>query len=250
MTALVTGASSGIGRDIARKLGSMGVRLIITGRDKESLEALRQELGARRVKVIAADISRRDECLRLYREASAYDVDILVNNAGFGLYGKFCVTELDRELDMIDVNIGAVHILTKLFLRDFSARDKGYILNVASIAGFMPGPLMATYYATKNYVLRLTEAVREELRCQRSGVYIGAFCPGPVDTHFNSTAGVKFALRGISSEYAAECAIRGMFARKALILPTSSVKAAAIASRFIPDMLLAAIARLFQSRKG
>lgn len=242
MTALVTGASSGIGRDIARKLGSMGVRLIITGRDKESLEALRQELGARRVKVIAADISRRDECLRLYREASAYDVDILVNNAGFGLYGKFCVTELDRELDMIDVNIGAVHILTKLFLRDFSARDKGYILNVASIAGFMPGPLMATYYATKNYVLRLTEAVREELRCQRSGVYIGAFCPGPVDTHFNSTAGVKFALRGISSEYAAECAVRGMFARKALILPTSSVKAAAIASRFIPDMLLAAIA--------
>lgn len=250
MTALVTGASSGIGRDIARKLGSMGVRLIITGRDKESLEALRQELGARRVKVIAADISRRDECLRLYREVSAYDVDILVNNAGFGLYGKFCVTELDRELDMIDVNIGAVHILTKLFLRDFSARDKGYILNVASIAGFMPGPLMATYYATKNYVLRLTEAVREELRCQRSGVYIGAFCPGPVDTHFNSTAGVKFALRGISSEYAAECAVRGMFARKALILPTSSVKAAAIASRFIPDMLLAAIARLFQSRKG
>lgn len=250
MTALVTGASSGIGRDIARKLGSMGVRLIITGRDKESLEALRQELSARRVKVIAADISRRDECLRLYREASAYGVDILVNNAGFGLYGKFCVTELDRELDMIDVNIGAVHILTKLFLRDFSARDKGYILNVASIAGFMPGPLMATYYATKNYVLRLTEAVREELRCQRSGVYIGAFCPGPVDTHFNSTAGVKFALRGISSEYAAECAVRGMFARKALILPTYSVKAAVIASRFIPDMLLAAIARLFQSKKG
>lgn len=250
MTALVTGASSGIGRDIARKLGSMGVRLIITGRDRKSLEALRQEIGARRVKVITADISRRDECLRLYREASAYGVDILVNNAGFGLYGKFSVTELDRELDMIDVNVGAVHILTKLFLRDFSARDKGYILNVASIAGFMPGPLMATYYATKNYVVRLTEAVREELRCQRSGVYIGAFCPGPVDTHFNSTAGVKFALRGISSKYAAECAVRGMFARKALILPTPSVKAAVIASRFIPDMLLAAVTRLFQSRKG
>lgn len=250
MTALVTGASSGIGRDIARKLGNMGIRLIITGRDKESLEALRQEIGARRVKIITADISRRDECLRLYREASAYEVDILVNNAGFGLYGKFSVTELERELDMIDVNIGAVHILTKLFLRDFSARDRGYILNVASIAGFMPGPLMATYYSTKNYVVRLTEAVREELRCQKSRVYIGAFCPGPVDTNFNSTAGVKFALRGISSEYAAECAVRGMFAGKALILPTASVKAAVIASRFIPDMLLASITRLFQSRKG
>lgn len=250
MTALVTGASSGIGRDIARKLGSMGIRLIITGRDMESLEDLRREIGARRVKIITADISQRSECFRLYREASAYGVDILVNNAGFGLYGKFCVTELERELDMIDVNIGAVHILTKLFLRDFSARDRGYILNVASIAGFMPGPLMATYYSTKNYVVRLTEAVREELRCQHSKVYIGAFCPGPVNTNFNTTAGVRFALRGISSEYAAECAVRGMFERKTLILPTASVKAAAVASRLLPDMLTAAIARLFQTRKG
>lgn len=250
MTALITGASSGIGRDIARKLGSMGIRLIISGRDKERLEALRKEIGARRVKVIVADISRRGECLRLYREASAYGVDILVNNAGFGLYGKFSVTELERELDMIDVNIGAVHILTKLFLRDFSARDKGYILNVASMAGFMPGPLMSTYYASKNYVVRLTEAIHEELRFQHSRVYIGAFCPGPVDTQFNSTAGVKFALRGISSEYAAECAVKGMFARKMLITPTLSVKAAIVASRFLPDSAVAFATRLVQSQKG
>lgn len=250
MTALVTGASSGIGRDIARRLGKMGVRLIITGRDESKLEAIRQEIGANRVKVITADISRREECFRLYREASAYGVDILVNNAGFGLYGKFSVTELDRELEMINVNISAVHILTKLFLKDFSARDKGYILNVASIAGFMPGPLMATYYASKNYVVRLTEAIREELRCQRSSVYIGAFCPGPVDTNFNSTAGVKFALRGISSEYAAKCAVEGMFERKMLIFPTASVRAAVAASRFLPDAVVAAAARLVQSKKG
>ncbi len=250
MTALITGASSGIGRDIARRLGKMGIRLIITGRDKSRLEELRNEIGKKRVKVIAADLSRREECFRLYKEASAYGVDILINNAGFGLYGKFCITELERELDMIDVNICAVHILTKLFLRDFSARDKGYILNVASIAGFMPGPLMATYYATKNYVVRLTEAVREELRCQGSHVYIGAFCPGPVDTNFNDTAGVRFALKGISGEYAAECAVKGMFARKALILPTASVKAATVGARLLPDMLTAAIARLFQAKKG
>lgn len=250
MTALVTGASSGIGRDIARRLGKMGIRLIITGRDAESLETLRQEIGARRVKIITADISRRDECVRLYNEASVYGVDILVNNAGFGLFGKFSVTELDRELDMIDVNIGAVHILTKLFLKDFSARDKGYILNVASIAGFMPGPLMATYYASKNYVVRLTEAIREELRSQHSGVYVGAFCPGPVDTNFNNTAGVKFALRGISSEYAAECAVKGMFERKALIFPTALVRASVIASRLLPDSVVAAAARLVQSQKG
>ncbi len=250
MTALVTGASSGIGRDIARELAKMGVRLVITGRDTGRLEALRQEIGERRVKVIPADISDREECYRVYKEASEYNVNILINCAGFGLYGKFCTTELERELEMIDVNITAVHILTKLFVKDFSARDKGYILNVASIAGFMPGPLMATYYATKNYVVKLTEAVREELRCQGSKVYVGAFCPGPVDTDFNRTAGVKFALKGISSEYAAKCAVEGMFARKALIMPTFSVKAAVTGSKMLPDMITASITRLFQSQKG
>ncbi len=250
MTALVTGASSGIGRDIARELAKMGVRLVITGRDTGRLEALRQEIGERRVKIIPADISDREECYRVYKEASEYNVNILINCAGFGLYGKFCTTELERELEMIDVNVTAVHILTKLFVKDFSARDKGYILNVASIAGFMPGPLMATYYATKNYVVKLTEAVREELRCQGSKVYVGAFCPGPVDTDFNRTAGVKFALKGISSEYAAKCAVEGMFARKALIIPTFSVKAAIAGSRLLPDMITASITRLFQSQKG
>lgn len=250
MTALVTGASSGIGRDIARKLGKMGIRLIITGRDRSRLEALRKEIGEKRVKIIVADISRREECFRLYKEASAYGTDILVNNAGFGLYGKFSVTDLERELEMIDVNVTAVHILTKLFLKDFSARDKGYILNVSSIAGFMPGPLMAAYYASKNYVLRLTEAVREELRCQHSGVYVGAFCPGPVDTEFNKTAGVKFSLKGISSEYAAECAVAGMFAKKGLIIPTPAFKAVVIAAKLLPDPAAAFIVRLQQKRKG
>jgi len=250
MTALVTGASSGIGRDIARELAKMGVRLVITGRDTGRLEALRQEIGERQVKVIPADISGREECYRIYREASEYNVNILINCAGFGIFGKFCTTELERELEMIDVNVTAVHILTKLFVKDFSARDKGYILNVASIAGFMPGPLMATYYATKNYVVKLTEALREELRCQGSKVYVGAFCPGPVDTDFNRTAGVKFALKGISSEYAAKCAVEGMFDRKALIIPTFSVKAAIAGSKLLPDMITASITRLFQSQKG
>lgn len=250
MTALVTGASSGIGRDIARRLAKMGVKLIISGRNTAKLEALKSEIGTNCVKIITADISKREECFRLYKEASACGVDILVNNAGFGLYGRFTVTELDRELEMIDVNITAVHILTKLFLKDFSARDKGYILNVASSAGFMPGPLMAAYYATKNYVVRLTTAVREELRSQGSKVYIGAFCPGPVDTEFNNTAGVKFALSGISCEYAAECAVKGMFARKALIIPTLTMKAAVIGSRLVPDTVLAAITQHFQAKKG
>lgn len=250
MTALITGASSGIGREIARHLGKMGVRLVISGRNRERLEELKKEIGEKRVKIITADISKKEECFRLHREASEYGIDILVNNAGFGLYGEFLDTSLERELEMLDVNIRAVHILTKLFLRDFAEKNKGYILNVASSAGFLPGPLMATYYSTKNYVVRLTEAIREELRSSGSKVYIGAFCPGPVDTNFNKTAGVRFALKGISGEYAAACAVDGMFSRKALIIPTVTMKAGVIGSRFVPDMILSMITRHMQSKKG
>ena len=250
MTALVTGASSGIGREIALRLAERGVRLVISGRNIEQLEALRNEIGANRVKIIAADISEKSECIRLYKEASKYNVNILVNNAGFGLFGRFCETELDRELEMVDVNIKAVHILTKLFLRDFSARNNGYILNVASAAGFMPGPLMATYYATKNYVVKLTQAIREEMRVQGSNVYIGAFCPGPVMTPFNDVAGAKFGLRGITAEYAAECAVNGMFARKSLTIPTLKMKICVYGSRLIPDNLLAAVTYNIQTKKG
>ncbi|MCH5194578.1 MAG: SDR family oxidoreductase [Oscillospiraceae bacterium] len=249
MTALITGASSGIGRDIARILANLGMRLIITGRNTERLEELRMELGRRRVKIITADISYREECIRLYEEASKYNVDILINNAGFGLYGKFCGTDLERELEMIDVNITAVHILTKLFLQDFVKRDKGYILNVASSAGFMPGPFMSAYYSTKNYIVRLTEAIHEELRLDGSHVYIGVFCPGPVDTNFNKTAGVRFALKGISSTYAAECAVNGMLARKPLIIPTASMKAGVVASRLVPDTLLSMVTAHIQQKK-
>ncbi len=250
MTALVTGASSGIGREIAIKLAKRGFRLVISGRNLEQLEALRDEIGENRVRIITADISHPSECYRLYREAKEYNVNVLVNNAGFGLFGEFAESDLDRELEMIDVNIKAVHILTKLFLRDFVEKDKGYILNVASAAGFMPGPLMSTYYATKNYVVRLTEAVREELRVKGSRVYVGAFCPGPVMTPFNDVAGAKFGLRGITPEYAAECAVKGMISGKALIIPTLKMKAAVYGSKIVPDTALAAVTRHFQTKKG
>lgn len=250
MTALVTGASSGIGREIARKLASMGIRLVISGRNVEKLEELRDEIGSNRVKIIPADISQTSECVRLYKEASAYNVNILVNNAGFGLFGRFETTELERELEMIDVNVKAVHALTKLFLNDFSSRNKGYILNVASAAGFMAGPLMSTYYATKNYVVKLTEAIHEELRVQGSNVYIGAFCPGPVMTPFNDVAGVDFGLRGITAREAADCAVKGMFERKQIIVPTLKMKIAVYGSRIVPDPLLARVTYNIQTKKG
>ncbi len=250
MTALVTGASSGIGRDIARELNRRGIRLILTGRNVRALEALRDELGKNRVKIFTADLSEKSECLRLYKFASGYDVDIVINNAGFGLFGKFTETDLDRELEMIDVNVKSVHMLTKLFLRDFMEKDNGYILNVASAAGFMPGPYMAAYYSTKNYVVSLTEALYEELRYDKSKVYIGAFCPGPVHTNFDETAGVSFSLNGITSEYAAKAAVEGMFGRKTLIVPSLMMKAAVAASGLLPPLLTARFTRMSQSRKG
>ena len=250
MTALVTGASSGIGRDIARYLNKMGVRLIISGRNYNSLMALKNELGANRVKIAVADLAEKEDCYRLYNMVKSYDIDILVNNAGFGLFGKFADTDLDTEVEMIDVNITAVHILTKLFLRDFKKKNKGYILNVASSAGFMAGPYMATYYSTKNYVVRLTEAIHEELRCENSNVYIGALCPGPVDTNFNKTADVSFNLKSISSEYAAKCAVEGMINRKVLIIPSLTMKLAVIGSSLMPPLVLTKITRHMQSKKG
>ncbi len=249
MTALITGASSGIGREMARCLGRFGIRLVISGRNRENLEELRQEIGEKQVKIITADIASKDECIRLYREASKYSIDILINNAGFGLFGKFAETDLDRELEMIDVNIKAVHILTKLFLKDMVKRNRGYILNVASSAGFLPGPLMSTYYATKNYVVRLTEAVHEELRSMGSRVYIGAFCPGPVDTNFNKTAGVKFAVKGISAGYAAVYAITKMMDREMIIVPTAVMKTGLTAARFVPDAALVRVTRFIQTKR-
>ena len=118
--------------------------------------------------VIAADVSDEEECRLLYSAVRGDDLEIVINNAGFGLFVEFLDTDLDEELRMIDTNIRAVHILTKLAVQDFAKRGHGYILNVASSAGFLPGPLMATYYATKNYVLRLTQALREELRHRNS----------------------------------------------------------------------------------
>ena len=175
---------------------------------------------------------------------------MVVNNAGFGLFGEFASTSLEEELRMIDTNIRAVHILTKLAVRDFAARGRGYVLNVASSAGFLPGPLMATYYATKNYVLRLTEAIREELRRAGSPVKVCALCPGPVDTEFNKVAGVRFSLGGLSAQRVAREAVGGLFAGRGVIVPGAAMKAMTLARHFAPDCLLARVTYHFQHRKN
>lgn len=248
MKALITGASSGIGKDIAVYLASMGIDLIIVGRRKENLEDLKKNLNVK-VKVIPLDLSEFDNVEELYNEVRKDNIDILVNNAGFGLFGEFSRTDIETEMKMINVNIKQVHYLTKMFLRDFIKKDKGYILNVASSAGFMAGPKLSTYYATKNYILRLTEAIYEELRMNGSNVHISALCPGPVDTEFNKVAHGEFHTKAATSEYVAKYAVDKMFKKRLIIIPTIKMKLAIFFTRLVPTKLLLRITYNIQDRK-
>ena len=248
MKALVTGASSGIGRDIARALVCRGWDVIIVARSADKLMELKKELG-KHAQCVRCDVSHMDECMKLHEVLQNQDIEMLVNCAGFGLCGFFTETSLEREMDMINTNIRAVHILTKLYLQDFMLKNKGYILNVASIAGFFSGPLMATYYATKNYVVSLTGAIYEELRRRGSNVKISAFCPGPVDTDFNRVAHVKFASKPIDSKTAASAALDGLMAGKLFIIPTVKMKTLKFVKRLLPDKTITHFCYSFQKKK-
>lgn len=248
-TALVTGASSGIGRDIARELSRQGWRVLLAARRRDRLQALAEEL-PNPARVYVCDLSREGDCNWLYERAKEQNVSLLVNAAGFGLYGDFVKTSLDRELRMIDVNIRAVHILTKRFVQDFVEKDEGRILNVASAAGFLPGPLLSTYYATKNYVVRLSEAVAEELRSRGSSVTISCLCPGPVDTEFNQVAGAKFGIKPKSSAAVARIAVRDTLRGKLLIVPGWTTRLGLVAGRLVPDEQMLRIVKLIQQLKG
>lgn len=248
MKVLITGASSGIGRDMARYLSGKGFDLILTARNTQKLEALKKTLKTN-VEIISSDLSDENAPFLLYKKCRSKNIDFLINNAGYGIFGEFDKTDILDELDMINVNIRAMHILTKLFLRDFKRRNYGMILNVASSAGFMTGPLMSSYYATKNYVLRLSMAIYEELRRSGSNVKISVFCPGPVDTNFNNRAGVSFSVKSISSEYAAKYAIDKCLSGKALIIPSVQMKLGVFGTRLVPQKLLSAITYNIQHNK-
>lgn len=248
MKALVTGASSGIGRDIARELAGRGIDLVLTARRQDRLEELAQELSVETV-VIPCDLSREEDCYALFERCCGLGVNILVNNAGFGQFGTFAENDMQRELDMLDVNVRALQILMKLFLREFKAKNDGYILNVASSAAFQPGPMLAVYYATKAYVLRLSEAVYEELRREKSKVHISILCPGPVRTEFDTAAEVRFSVKGLSSRKVARYAVRKMFRARLVIVPGFLMKCSHFFGRFLPDKLLLRAAYHMQKRK-
>lgn len=248
MRALITGASSGIGKNLAYVLASKNIDLVIVARNKEELEKIKKNVKVD-VKVISMDLQNTKNIYKLYEQTKDDNIDILINNAGFGLFGLFSETDLDRELEMIDLNIKAYHILTKLFLKDFIKKDNGYILNVCSSAGFMAGPRLSTYYATKNYVTKLTMAINEELRQTKSNVVVSALCPGPVNTNFNKVAKGKFSIDEVSPKMVAEYAVKKMFQKKMIIVPTLKMKLTLFGTRFVPHRLALIIAYHIQGKK-
>lgn len=246
MKALITGASSGIGKDLAIILSQKGYELILVARDKQKLEQLAKNLKTK-TQIIILDLSEEENCKKLYNQAK--DIDLLINNAGFGDCGDFTKTDLEKEIKMIKTNIIAYHILTKLYLIDFKKRDKGQILNVASIAGFMPGPLMSTYYATKSYVVKLSEGIREELKQSKSNVKISILCPGPVATNFNKIANVKFHLREANSMDVAKYTVKKLEKNKFYIVPGIDIKIAKFFCKIVPNNLISKVTFKIQKRK-
>ena len=247
--AVVTGASAGLGTEFAKQLAGKGYKLILTARREERLRQLAEELNVE-CEVIPADLSKTEECLRFFAAIEEKKIDIFINNAGFGDCNLFLEGDLEKELDMIDVNVKAMHTLMKLSLQKMQKENHGYILNVASSAGLLPaGPYMATYYATKAYVSSLTQAIAQELKEMDSRVYVGALCPGPVDTEFYDVANVEFTLKGITPEYCVEYALKQMIKRKTVIVPTLLMKASTLASKVAPRSLAVKITSGQQRKK-
>lgn len=245
-TAIVTGASSGIGTQIAKELSRRGYALVLVGRNEQKLSAVAKMLTTPAT-IIAADLSTKEGCQVVIDKTASLPVDVLINNAGFGLCGDLIDTDENAELEMIETNIRAVYLLTKHFVRRFHSQNNGYILNVASSAGFLPGVHMAVYYATKSFVLRLSQAVCSELRLKKSRVHVSVLCPGPVDTNFSDRAHVHFLVPGMDSRRVARIAVNGLFRRKMVIIPGFLMKAAHVIERLLPERILTASSAMMQT---
>lgn len=248
MKALVTGASSGIGEEIAYYLDSLGYEIFITGKSEEKLKKVASNINNIK-SIIPLDLSDSKSTDIIYDRLKGEKIDLIVNNAGFGLFGFFDETDIDRELDMINVNIVAVHKLTKLFLKDMVKNNQGHILNVASSAGFLAGPYLSTYYASKNYVLKLTMAINHELKVKGSRVSISALCPGPVNTNFNNVAGGFFKTKALDSKYVAKYAVDKCLKNKMIIVPSFKMKCGIFFNRFLPYRLSLKIIYIVQKNK-
>ena len=246
---LITGASSGMGKDFAKAL-SEKYNLILVARREDRLIELADELDTECI-IKPLDLSKRENIEQLFRDIRDLKIEVFINNAGFGLAGDFIETDIDKEIQMIDVNVKALYLLDKLILKKMKDDSiNGYILNVGSAAGILRcGPYMSQYYATKSYVVSLTLGIRRELKEDKSGIYIGCLCPGPVDTEFNEVADVTFSLKGISSVKCVEYTIKKMKKRKAVIVPTFSLRFILFFRRFLSNNAIARFVAKQQKKK-
>ena len=254
-TVLITGASAGIGAALSRLMAAEGFDIALTARRRERLQELAKEVETRGVKahVWPDDLADPAAARRLHERAKAEGVaiEILVNNAGFGARGRFGEIALERQLEMIAVNVTALTALTHVFLQDMKDRGRGRILNVASIAGFQPGPFLAVYYATKGYDYLFTEALAEELR--GSGITASCLFPGVTATEWQAVAGTDGSrlgrMRGMSAEAVAQIAYDGLMAGQRTIIPGLHNKASALAVKILPRRLLTHVIGRIQSQR-
>jgi uncharacterized protein len=257
-TALVTGASGGLGWELARELAAGGYDLVLVARSAGKLEELAAELRSRHgttVRVLAVDLARPGSPDEVFHqmEAAGVTVDVLVNNAGFATFGPFAETDLASELEEIQLNVATPTHLTKRFLPGMHARRRGGVLNVASTAAFQPGPLMAVYYATKAYVLSFSEALAEEMR--GTGVTVTALCPGPTATGFQARADMLDSglftgpLKVMDAAAVARAGYEGFRAGKRIVIPGLINKLAVQSIRVSPRALAARIVRGMQAKR-
>ncbi|PYE54408.1 SDR family NAD(P)-dependent oxidoreductase [Deinococcus yavapaiensis] len=256
--ALVTGASGGIGEDIARELADRGHDLVLVARTQGKLEALAERLRVQfgvTSHVIALDLSKADAPARLEAELTArhLTVDVLVNNAGFASYGEFWTLDLAHEMNMIQVNVATLVELTRRLLPGMVARKRGRILNVASTASFMPGPLMAVYYASKAFVLSFGEAIAEELR--GTGVTVTTLCPGPTTSGFQERAGMQDSkllqqgfVRMMTSAQVAKLGVDASLRGQRVIVTGVLNQLQALTPRFLPRSVVVGVVKAAQAR--
>lgn len=254
-TALVTGASGGIGLELARALAREGFDLVLVARRKDELEKLAKSLEKEhgvRARAIAKDLTKPDCAEGLFRELSDTLIDVLVNNAGVGAYGKFHEIQRERDLQQVQLNVTALVELTKLFLEPMVQRGRGRILNVGSTAGFQPGPLMAVYYATKAFVLSFSEAIATEL--EGTGVTVTVLCPGPTESGFQDAAKMKESglfksLPVADSKSVAEAGVAGLLKGRVIVVPGLMNQIGIQANRLAPRSIVRRVVKRMQDKR-
>lgn len=244
MIALITGGTSGIGLEVAKILSRLNYELVIVG--------LRQTFSCDELKnyhYIQCDLSKEDCVYQLCEKIKEFDLDIFIDNAGFGDIGLFLDTSIEKEVEMIEINVKAVHILLKAVLKDMVIKDRGRVLVTSSLAAYACSGYMATYYATKAYSFHLSVGYQQELKDIKSNVTLSVLCPGPVSTEFEKRAHVKFTMKPISARKVAKITIKKLLKGKRIIIPTFKYKSLAFLSRLFPTLMVTKIVSKTAQRK-